>query len=50
MQSILMLIWFILVAEPVPCNLRAIEWTSSTHYGSHNTPDKRPEGYTSGFL
>lgn len=48
MQSILMLIWFVLVAEPLTLHLRAIEWTSSTHYDSQ-PQDQRPLiGYPSG--
>lgn len=50
MQSILMLVWFILVVEPECENHRAGELASSTNYVSHRTPDLRPDGYTSGFL
>lgn len=50
MQSILMVVWFILVNEPTTCELRAIERTSSTCYGCQLQESLWPKyGYTSGF-
>lgn len=50
MQSILMVVWFILVVEPLTCELRAIERVASTRNGCHIAPDLRPLCHFSGFV